>query len=534
LGRGLNKYNMRKDPLVKVVEKDWNLRKKAGKNMRDKVARFARRHEASAVEEIIFYARSKKALVKAKKIDTFGIRIEPGPPYTGKPIGDCTICGQKNIKHGERIRTTVNGKLADRGAVGDLIGKDCKKHAVYIFSGIDQPGFKMYQQERDERVTQNFAKATMRLEDLPNKITKQLERQGFDLRSKIASEASRSIQKQVLRGDFASVKKAIDQGQYRGLVGWALSQKSIYHPDVYHTVNMLEHCPQYIKDEQWLGLVLYSWQERGRNVQGELGGIREEIMHLAELSKKGSHPVIKEYGKVDLETVLEPIKIFNKARWEDVELGQFVDDDNSKKLDTITQAQSLSVMRSVPYLRERRETHNRMIMNSYCTPEEFNRLLENLRVRYEGKDGLGGAKKKFAKAKAAGIKHPETSWNIGTHCTIRDFCNGASEARSQNNITVREYALNFTYMHEAEDKIKELFIEGRKCDLADKVGEHVLKESYTTVQDAAERIKKFPENLDKLLNGAVEFDEDDEKSGKRLRNTPTWLKQRFKTTRAPT
>ena len=119
-------------------------------------------------------------------------------------------------------------------------------------------------------------------------------------------------------------------------------------------------------------------------------------------------------------------------------------------------------------MRERREYHNRQTINKYCRPEEFNTVIDNLKQK------VSIERKRFAAAKAAGIKEPDMPWKKDKWKELRDFFELEERVQRTEKTTTREVFLNYIFMENADDVARTLYTEGKKVQLAQKLGDHVL------------------------------------------------------------
>ncbi len=477
--------------LVREVQRYWNTKIPLGKSMK-KVAEWGDKHPASAVPDMLHRWNgliAKSGIGKAQSFE-IGFEERPAPAEKHCKLGNCLICGTA-IRYGTRVSVLVNGRKLNFGEVGDLVGEECFDHMTYIAEAASQKSFKMYEADTRQREKgyDKLAKVTVSLGDLAQKAVKKLQKKGFDLDSKILAEVADDLQKKIMKGDVSGVEYETDKGKTKDMIGWALANKEkIYDANVRYTVALLAQRPDLVKPDQWAAFIMYQWQERPLKAAGELGGVKEDILYLAQLRE---HPVVQKYGKVDLEKVVEPVKAFNKARWEEIKLGKLLE------RDAVTKAQSRAAKAAVPYLRERREFHNRETINSYCTPEEFNAVLGTLKEKYEIE------KKKFSAAKAAGIEEPDMPWKKDTWKALRDFFELEERVqRTDNTASTRDVFLNYVFMQNADSTARTIYVEGKKTLLARQKGDEVLSRAYSTIRET----KIDAEKLDKLLNGAIEFD----------------------------
>ncbi|MEM3154942.1 MAG: hypothetical protein QW165_05280 [Candidatus Woesearchaeota archaeon] len=489
--------------LVKEVQRYWNLKALPGMK---KVAMWGDKHPASAVPDMLHRWNGLIAQAGIGKAEKFEIGFEerPAPAEKHCKIGNCLICGTP-IRYGTRVSVVINGRKLNFGEVGDLVGEECFDHMTYIAEAVGSKTFKMYKADNRQREKgyEKLAKATMTLRDLSPKVVKKLQKQGFDLDSRILAEVADDVQKKVMAGDLSAVKYEIDKGKTRDIIGWAIANKEkIYDPDVRYTVALLAQRPDLVKPEQWAAFLMYQWQERPLKTTGELGGVKEDILYLAGLPSDAA--VVQKYGKVDLKKVVEPVKAFSRARWEDVKLGELLE------REAVTKAQSRAVKATVPYFRERRECHNREIINNYCTPDEFNKILVKLKEKVDAERRI------FAAAKAKGMEEPAMPWKKDTWKALRDFFELEEKVqRTDNTVTTRDVFLNYIFMENADSVARTLYVEGKKAELAKQKGDDVLGREYSTVREA----KIDAEKLDKLVSGAIGFDQ-----------MPKWLKKKVKET----
>ncbi len=478
--------------LVKEVQRYWDMKTQLGKSMK-KVAEWGDKHPASAVPDMLHRWSGLIAKADIGKARTFEIGFEerPAPAEKHCKLGNCLICGT-SIRYGTRVSVLVNGRKLNFGEVGDLVGEECFDHMTYIAEAAGQKNFKMYEADNKQREKgyDKLAKLTLSLGDLAPKIVKKLEPKGFDLDDRILAEVADDVQKKASEGDFSAIKYETDKGKTRNMIGWALANKEkIYDPNVRYTVALLSQRPDLVKSDQWAAFILYQWQERPLKAAGEIGGIKEDILYLSQLP--ASHPVIKEYDSINLEKVVEPVKAFSKARWEDVKLGELL------QRDAVTKAQSRAVKYSVPHLKERREYNNRETINSYCTPDEFNKTLVTL------KEKVDVERKRFAAAKAKDIKEPDMPWKKDTWKSLRDFFELEERVqRTDNTVSTRDVFLNYVFMQNAQNAARTLYVEGKKVELAKQKGDDVLGRAYSTIRET----KIDAEKLDKLVYGALDFD----------------------------
>ncbi len=499
------------EALIEVVKQEerrfWHRSSVQGRNFVEVVAPFAATNPLKGVQGLLdaIHSRISKKQAehpgyKARRIDG---KYHPGPkPVEDKMLGNCLMCGAGLEKKAIKLSITLDGQQLNLGN-NNLIGVECEKHAVHILNGTHHQDYKIYQQEKEERDNaEELVKATIPLSRLPRTAIQKLIREGFDINAEVAAEVIKDLQKQIRRDDFSGVKYELDLGKAREMISWAAKNKDdFYDQEVYNTATQLQHGHR-VTAEQWTGFLLYYWQERDLPATGLISGIKEEIEYYAELTEKDpENLLVKEFGKVNLQSELKPVKLFDKAAWKPITLEQAL---NSASL---THAQVHAIYRTVPGLTERRKHHNKETIKKYCGLNEFETLLDDLSARYETE------KQKLAKALEDGIKNPHSIWMIDTYRQIRDFFEDANKICEQNKIPLLDYALKFTYIAVTDGKKKKtadetfsaLFVEGRKLALAEKQGESVLGDRYSTLEEARKRVKKVDSRLNRLINAEIKF-----------------------------
>jgi len=492
LGRGIIESFMSRKSLTEAVEKYWHMGKMPGMHMKEEVVPAAIQRDQSKIEAIIHWANSTIALANAGKAETFKITYQPGPKETGNVIGNCHVCGKPELIRASRICCTVNGKNV-YGKNGPLVGRVCEKHMVHIFEGIPEKDFDMYDQDarKKREAYDNIGTAFLTLDQLPAADVKIFKENGYDLSSKIAVDALKEIRKQIRKGDFSGLEREIDPGKNRDLVVWGIVQKragKVYDEDVYHTITLLQHRPQAVTQAMWANYLLYQWQERKWITEGEVQDIREDLDYISNLP--GSDPLLKGYNQPELDDEVEPVKLFSKARWTPVTLRTLLYERNS-----ITKAQTRAARKAAAGVYELRERHNREVINSYCNPVEFNKLLKNLSARYEIE------KETYARAKKNGTRNPQTCWTRDTYNVLKGFFEEANKVSKQNEISIREYALKFLTMKDADEILPALYVEGRKLQMnAD------LRQNYVTIREASEQISKLEQRLERFVNSSIDVD----------------------------
>jgi hypothetical protein len=489
--------------LTKSVQKHW----KKG-HVRDAfttIANYVAEHpEQQALESMLTKIHSAMDAAQIKQGEKVEIHFkgrQESPKYHRE--GKCLFC-PNHLRFKTKIAFSVDGKTLDFGRLGDLVGDECFSHFTYIVDAARRPGFKMYDMpdRKREKEYERLKKVSLTLEQLSPKAVKALAKEGFDLTAEIPASLADEIQKQIMRGDFSGVRRETDTGKNKDIVQWGIRNRNdgkIYDPAIIHTINLLEHRPDRVTREQWTAYMLYQWQEREFEAKSELGIVRDDILYLARLQKEQpDHKVVQEHSRVDLDKKLEPVRIYNKAKWEEVTLGEILDD----KRASVTKAQSRAAKQAVPHLNERRAQHNSQIARAYCKEtKELNTILAALETRYNAE------RQRYANEKHLNPKiEPDWPWKREAGSVLENFFidNKQRIEQTDTNATAHDILLKYVKMQDAQHVVKTLYTEGRKLQLAQKLGDHVLAQSYTPLQDLG--IQDLEVKLDKLLNGAIEFD----------------------------
>ncbi len=512
-----------------------------GKNINRKVVPFAKKHPDSAEAHFLKLIQAEKAKARIRgPIKSIELDFDEKPDSTEKKENNCVNC-IAGIKYMRKVDIYVNDKKLNFGETGTMMGEDCFTITSGLCQALPDKNYKprVIEPKEHRRNVDKAAKAKIPLENLSNKVVASLREQGYDLTQRIRADLADGIQEQIMAGEFSGLQKELDPGRFLDVYDWASAQPNT-DKRIIKTVTLLATNPESVRPKDMADLVLYEWQTRLWTTSGELGGLKEDIHYLATLSKnKPDSPVIKEYGKVDLEKKLDPIRVWDRATWEELTLRDVIGDtpeelkakskdEQNKGKPAISKAQARSVKYAVSGLRERRIFHNREIVRQYCPSlDEFADLLENVEKRYNKE------KADYSAAKKARIKEPAGSWN-STYKKLAPFFSLKEEVyKTRARPTLRQIILDYVFMKDADKVVRDLLVEGRKLQLKD---ESIIGQKYSTVQEAAdkiynkiekpaERLQKFDEDLDKLLNGAIEFDE--KVDGKKIKRVTRKTQNRF-------
>jgi hypothetical protein len=497
-----------------------------GKNINKKLVPFARKHPESA--EAHFLSTIQTGMAEAGidgKLTSIEIDFDEKPYSTETIDNNCVNCG-RGIKYMRKVDLHINGKPVNFGKTGNNMGEDCFDITTGLCEALKQGNYKprIMDEKKQRAEIEKTAKVKISLDQLAKKAANSIQEAGISLDSKIKASIADDVQEQIIRGDLSGLKRELDPGKSADVLGWLIANsRTIYDKQVRKTTALLATQPELVSQEDLHDAVLYEWQERLWGTSGELGGIKEDLHYLAELSKTNpAHKVIRKYGKTDLDTTLTPIKAFNRARWEDITLRTILGDTeqeaSKKKKSEInhgrtaaTKAQARAVKYAVPYLRERRIYHNRQAMNALASPEEFSRLLENVEKRYNRE------KAEYAAQKARGVEKPIGYWE-SNYKKIAPFFSLKEEIhKTKAKPNNRQVLLSYVFMQDAEKTARQLFVEGKKIDLAVEKGNHIAEESYAPLADVKAEVKDFDSKLEKLLNSAIEFENTPSRTGRRIR-----------------
>jgi hypothetical protein len=439
-----------------VSEKTYQLfdqRTRQGKHFADQAVNYAIEHPNSSVKNILNYIISRAQVNDVDSIKNIDITLrEMAESATkGEKIGQCVFC-KKQIRHGVRFSMTADGASLNTGENGDLVSIDkCWHNLTYLIQASKSTDFNMDELTLEKKTyeREKLDKVMVPIEQLSNKILRQLEknadfkRYGLNLESEIAASVADDIQKQILGGDISGLLRHADAARFKDTIKWAMNHKNAYDPQVLEAITLIEHRPDAITDEHLVTLFLYEFQERRLKLEGELSGIKDDILYLAEK------------GALKLTTKLPSIKVFPRARQKHKTLADILDN-NGKPIDSVTKAEATAVRLAVPRLREKRTDHNRKVLDDYCKPFEWNLALNKL---YET---FSEQRQKYKEALENDEKNPETIWKKPTYLALKDFFEKMEAARAVKDMSFREVFLNYVFMQNANETAELLFVEGQK------------------------------------------------------------------------
>jgi len=475
------------DTLAEETYQLFDQRTRQGKHFADQAVSYAIEHPNSSVKDILNYFISRAKVRGVQNIKTLDISLcEMADSATkGEKIGQCVFC-KKQIRHGVRFTCTADGTSLNTGENGDLVSMDkCWHNLTYLIQASKSLDFNMNELTLEKKTyeREKLDKIMIPIEQLSKKILRQLEndvdfkRYGLELESEIGASVADQIQKQILGGDITGLLRHADAARFKDTIKWAIGhKKGIYDPQVLEAVTLLEKRPDAIKDEHIVTLFLYEFQERRLQLEGELSGIKDDILYLAEK------------GELKLSTKLPSIKIFPRARQKHKTLADILDN-NGKPIDSVTKAEATAVRLAVPRLREKRKEHNRKILDEYCDHREWNEIIGRL---YET---FNEQKENYKEAKENEEKNPETIWKKPTYLALKDFFEKMEAARAVKEMSFRDVFLNYIFMPKASETAELLFVEGQKL----RAGAQPRKEYISLKQSGYEKTK---EELAEILNTA--------------------------------
>ena len=460
--------------LSETITKNWDKRTHTGRNF-ERLAEWAEEHEQTGITKGLLRISglmNKAGIPKGQTLDITATECLPkGEEY------ECQNCGRKHIKNATRIAFKVDGRPLLPGNVGETVGDECFTNLIYISEAARDPDFEL--PETDERTireqTERYAKIKISLSEFSKKAVDKLRKLGFDLDTTVPAEAADEMQKALFQGDSSPIKGA---GGCRDLIGWGVKEfRNITDTDVKYTTGLMK-TKQFkrITPEQWNEFILYAWQNRLVDAEGELGNIREDILYLSDPKTEAARKTIEKFGSVDLKKELTPIRLFDKTEWENITLEEALT--NRKK---VTKAQSRAVRATVPYLPDRRISHNQEIISKYCDAHEFGRMLRQLEEKYEK------SKQEYIASKKQGIKKPDTSWKLPYKSLKKAFFDKKEKIEETGQkLTLQEILLRHTPMKNADEAVRTLYVEARKIQLAEKLETpEVYKQEYITIEEAA-------------------------------------------------
>jgi|GEM_PF-6196892 len=474
--------------LDNVAQETYQLfdqRTRQGKHFSDEAVGYALNHPNSSVKDILNYIISRAKVNDVQSIKKLDITLREMAESADKneKIGQCVFC-KKEIRHGVRFTCTADGVSLNTGENGDLVSIDkCWHNLTYITQASKTLDFDMDELNLEKKTYERkkIEKITIPLELLSKKILSQLEndedfkRYGLDLESEISADVANSVQRQILGGDITGLLRHADAARFKDTIKWAMGHKNgIYDAQVLEAITLLEHKPDAIKDEHLITLFLYEFQERRLKLEGELSGIKDDILYLAK------------QGEIKLTTKLPTIKLFPRARKTHKTLADILDF-NGKPIDSVTKAEATAVRLAVPRLREKRIEHNRQVLDDYCKPFEWNLALTKLYETFKEQ------KEKYKKALENEEKNPETIWKKPTYLSLKDFFDKTEAARAVKDQSFREVFLNYVFMPNANETAELLFVEGQKLRAGAnprKEYKHFTKANYQKSQEQLITLKE--------------------------------------------
>jgi len=491
--------------------KYWNPKFTQGKNMIDQVGPFQMEKNFRGLNGFMDWAhikiakatpkakqKTKKSLVKAKD---FKIKFGRSPkPIDGQDLGICIFCGQTLTGYAATVRAYVNGKLAPKNKK-DICGQGCEQRILKLTEESTQEDFKPEWDIQASRPTiESLVTMITKLKDLPPRLAGPLREEGFFMEATVPTAyAAGDLRKEVRAKEFSETRRQADPGRTSALVTWMRkNHQDIYDPEVFDTVTRILNGFD-VSRERWERFEAYLDLDRELPAASQLP-FRQEIYFWEKMSKEDPYnPLVSEKfgGKIDLETKLKvPHKVFSKDRW-----AELFGDKTLKSLleqKAATEAESDSVEQTATHLGSRREAYNRDLMNFYTAHQEFSRLLGILEGELD-KDRARMAREYEEDPESK----PESVWTKPTYAAIRNFFDEANKICEKNDITMRDYILNFTRVRwdqgktvrSSDDLIKLLFTEARKLDLVEELKEQgeenheaVLRQSYAPVIEAARQM----------------------------------------------
>lgn len=475
------------EKIIQETREVFDQRTTQGKHFANEVTRYANDHPQSSVKDILFYIIARSKVNGIEKITDLNVTLREiaQSAETHQHIGQCVFC-KKKIRHGARFSCTANGQTLNMGENGDLVSLDkCWENLLYISLASKDTDFNMENlteekksshYERIEKVNIPISTLSKKaIESIKNNID--LKRYGIDLESEIKASVADEIQRQIFGGDISGLLRNADSASFKDTIKWAIAHKEgIYSPEALKAITLIENRPDAVKNDDLITLFLYEFQERMLQLEGELSGIKDDIIYLSKL------------GETNLTTKLPPIKLFPYARRRHNTLADILDQ-NGKPIDSVTKAEATAVRLAVPRLREKRAEHNRKILDRYCTPQEWTKITNHLYNTYNAE------KDKYWKAKKEKEKKPETIWKKPTYLALKDFFEKMEAAKAAKDITFRETFIRYIFMPKAKDTAELIFVEGQKLQ-----GWANPRKEYTSLINASEEYAKTPEELIDIYN----------------------------------
>lgn len=394
--------------------------------------------------------------------------------------GDC-YCGHKRCKHTERLTLEINGKLPD--PTGIQLGSDCAEYFTYIFEGLSHEKFRIRRNPPSQREIQSrLEDIAVELSAFPEKALNFLEREGFDLDTKVAAGAVKDLLRSIYKKDKPGVKRKLDYVFAKDMFDWGIEHKeqADNYPNIRRIISKLENGSKvFLTREEFATYMLFYWQERQLDPK-EIKPLRDEIKYLRTATSGWQKNPFKPNPAIQTE------KFYDRTRKEKFSLDELLDE----KRGGITKAQ-INAIEKATNITEARIIYNESILSLYaitwestleCLSETFNEQKETYRL-----------------ARKQGIKKPELKWGKDGHSALKAFFEDAEQKCATNNIGFVDYILEFVRANKAIETIDTLFVAGQKLKLA------VNTKNETVYKTAHNRIEpNYIEDLEKIANSAVD------------------------------
>jgi len=113
-----------------------------GKNINNKLAKFAEKHPGSSEAKFLKLLRGEMAKRDVnEKIRSIEIEYDQRPYSTSKLETECLNCSRP-VKHTKKVDVHVNGKALDYGDVGNSIAQDCFEVVTSLAATLQEKEFR--------------------------------------------------------------------------------------------------------------------------------------------------------------------------------------------------------------------------------------------------------------------------------------------------------------------------------------------------------------------------------------------------------
>ncbi|MBI4451554.1 hypothetical protein HY642_06280 [Candidatus Woesearchaeota archaeon] len=503
-------------PAAELVAQTWDLRTVFGKNLVHMLETFAANNNYTGIEtftNLSAIIRSHAAAAKHLPLQ-HEVKFRTADYVKGKPIkskadytGRCKLCGQ-----GLRCVHKMNVGIVTENGVEWLakpfdIGINHHEDLPALIDAMGDRGYSLVLTPSG-KATDRKARSTQ-LEELiassiPAKLRSAFTAKGVDIDALLKVPEAAWYISAAAKGDYSGLWFALDPGNSKALLGWARAQRDAPR-QIQTIVAKLEDVPHCVTSEELGALFAYQLQERREPIDAVARHLKADLEYLADLSAQNpQHANIRDYGKVSLHRKFTPMWYYRGSE----QPKQMIVKD-ALNLDHLTFAQAAGIQRAYPKIVERRLSHNRGVLQQYCSREEFEKLWTALKTVYDADAETWSAMRK------EGHEEAETLMLKDDYNAVKAF----SVVGSKDKGSLLDNALRLFSMPTFSKVLPGVVIAGRKAQVyaalkaegKEEDGEKLLKQHCIHLSD----VSKYTGNAvdigalaDKLLHSSISLNGD--------------------------